>query len=540
MSELSPSTKKLINQYQSWFQSLQPKEEIATIHVDEVTSKVAAFYEKMRGVVDWREEHLIRRAAIERILKRRLLIFKNGKDIAEPLVLELIRAGHFPNDKIPESKIEKVQKAINKYVFIIENSPIPPKEKQEDQLYGWILGIAACEVEEILYPPLRENALIDYMIESMIEKIKVNEGVIKIGGMTEEEKNNQIYIAVQRALLKLEPSLIIYNILKKRYHQWQDFTEINPQLQEIAKNIYFIWRNVEKNLRHPLSEKFYKICRRYNTPYLLLGDIISEDPAGIKEKIEDPEFLETKIKEVYQKRLKKLKERIKRAAIYATLSIFLSKILLAVLVELPIDKLTGQIASDAQMYVILGINILFPPLLMFFLILTIKPTKEDNLQQVVLEVIKITYATERKEAYMIEIPKKRSWLMNIIVTIFYFLTFVLTFGLIIWVLEKLRFGVLSMLIFLFFISLISFAGVKIRERARELEVLKTKESFFIVLIDFFSLPILRVGKWLSSQWVKYNIIVVFINFLIEMPLQIFVEFLEQWRGFLKEKKEEIH
>jgi len=31
-----------------------------------------------------------------------------------------------------------------------------------------------------------------------------------------------------------------------------------------------------------------------------------------------------------------------------------------------------------------------------------------------------------------------------------------------------------------------------------------------------------------------------LNFLIEAPFQIFVEFLEQWRSFLREKKEEIH
>ena len=74
----------------------------------------------------------------------------------------------------------------------------------------------------------------------------------------------------------------------------------------------------------------------------------------------------------------------------------------------------------------------------------------------------------------------------------------------------------------------------------QLEILERKESIFMILIDLFSLPIILVGKWLSAQWVRYNVIVVLINFLIEMPFQSFVEFLEQWRAFLKEKKEEIH
>ncbi len=86
MSELSQQTQRLIQRYQSWYQSLQPKEGISAIHVDEVASKVAAFYEKIRGVVDWREEHLIRKAAIERILKRRLFLQKNEKGLESRFV----------------------------------------------------------------------------------------------------------------------------------------------------------------------------------------------------------------------------------------------------------------------------------------------------------------------------------------------------------------------------------------------------------------------------------------------------------------------
>jgi len=184
MAELSKSTQKLIQDHKAWHQSKQRQEGISMIHVDEVASAVAAFYEKIREVVDWREEHLMRRAAIERGLKRRLLLFKNGGPVAEPLVLELIRGGHFPNDRIPESKIKDVQKIIDKYVYILENSP-EVKEKQRVNFYGWLLSIAASEIEETLSPPLRETALIEYMTESMIEKIRVKEGVIVLGVMTE-------------------------------------------------------------------------------------------------------------------------------------------------------------------------------------------------------------------------------------------------------------------------------------------------------------------------------------------------------------------
>jgi hypothetical protein len=114
MPELSAQTQKLIQQCKVWHESLSKKNEEPTIHTDEVASQVAAFYEKIRGVIDWREEHLLRRGAIERILKRKLFL-RIGQNIdAQPFILELIRAGHFPNDKIEESKIAVVQKFLQK------------------------------------------------------------------------------------------------------------------------------------------------------------------------------------------------------------------------------------------------------------------------------------------------------------------------------------------------------------------------------------------------------------------------------------------
>lgn len=555
---ISQSTQKLIQRYQTWYAQLQAKEGIPTLHVDEVASKVAAFYEKVRGVIDWREEHLLRKAAIERHLKRRLILNKNGREVAGPLVLELIRGGHFPNDKIEETKIEEIKKVIDKYIFIIKNAPIPPKEKRKVQLQDWILGIAACEVEETLDPRQRENAQMEYMAELMFQRIEVKGGLPdynppatsevpsrRVAGESEShsslysewaptEKNIQIYIAVQKALFKLDSPIISYNLLKKRYPQWQILPL--PLLEEITKNIYSIWENIEKDLKHPLAEKFYRVCEQYDTSYLILGDIFSQDPPKIQEKIQNPEILENSIKDAYQKRLKQLKSRLGRAAIYVTLSIFVTKMLLAFAIEVPFDK---YVTGEFNLFT-LGLNILIPPFLMFFLVLTIRPPGKENFQKVILEVMKIVHEQKRKDIYQIKDTPKRGLILKSIIFLFYFITFVVSFGLIWWVLSKLDFGILSKIIFLIFISLISFAGVKIRERAKELQVEPDKGNIFTFFMDTFSLPFIRMGKWLSAEFARFNIIVVFFNSLIDMPFQIFVEFLEQWRYYLKEKREEIH
>ena len=64
MPDISQATQKLISRYHAWQQASLQKEGVATVHVDEVAAKVAAFYERIRGVIDWREEHLLRRTAL--------------------------------------------------------------------------------------------------------------------------------------------------------------------------------------------------------------------------------------------------------------------------------------------------------------------------------------------------------------------------------------------------------------------------------------------------------------------------------------------
>ena len=110
MAELNQETKTLIAKYILWQRSLKPKEGVSTMHVDEVASKVAVFYEQIRTIIDWKEEHLMRRAAIIRKLKRRFLDlelnnFSAQENMGESLILELIRGGQFPNDKIEETKV---------------------------------------------------------------------------------------------------------------------------------------------------------------------------------------------------------------------------------------------------------------------------------------------------------------------------------------------------------------------------------------------------------------------------------------------------
>ncbi len=539
--ELSEGIQRLIKGYQEYKDSLEPKEKIPVIHVDEIASKVAAVYENIIRVINWKEEQLVRRTAIERKLKRRLIseisgikLVKNLKPerIAEALVLESIRGGHLPNDKIPQNKIGEVQRILEKYIYILEKNLSLKDRKNKIQFYNWVLEIAACEIEETLAPPIKENALISSMASLMEKRIQINPSE----AISEEEKRIQIYIAVHRTLFHLDAPIISYRLLKYRYPNWNN---TSPEaISEIAQNIVSIRQNIEKDLFHPLSGKFFKLCERYNTLWLLLGDILDnliEKPINISEKFAETKTLKNLIREAYEKRFKTLRRRLLKMAIYSTLSIFIANGFSLFVVEVPLARwLYGRFNPNAMIA-----DILAPTILMLFLTITTKKPPKNNLEVITNEIGKIVYRKDEKDVYEIKVSKGRNIIFSFFIGLLYLIAGVTSLGAIIWTLHFFKLPPTSIFINTMIVAIVIFSGLVIRQRAKEITV-DEKVTFWEFLLDILFIPVAKIGQWLSSKWKKYNIVSVFITALIDMPFLGFINFIENWSSFLKEKKAELH
>ena len=94
-------------------------EKLSRIKVDSFASKIAFIYEKIRNAIDYKEEHLLRKNAIDRVLWRRLNLKFSTDNIGNSLIKELIRAGYLENNLIPASKSEEVESIINKYIHYL-------------------------------------------------------------------------------------------------------------------------------------------------------------------------------------------------------------------------------------------------------------------------------------------------------------------------------------------------------------------------------------------------------------------------------------
>lgn len=557
VSTLQGSLSKPIRDYIEKFRYAlkKEKERAATpITVDELASKLARFYEKIRRVIDWKEEHLMRRSVIERILKRRLISEISGagllpdvdpEKLAEPLVLELVRSGYFENGTIPQERIIDVQKILEKYIYILRHGPIKngngnyTSKKQKSagikrkiNFYNWILEVASCEIEEVLDPALRENALLELMTDCLIERIKL----IPEGRLTEQEIYIQTYIAVHQTLFNLDEPLVAYHVLKYKH---PDFVKNGSEKYHyFAENSEIIWNEITADLNHKNAPDFYRIAEKYDAPYLILGDVFKKfekDPEDIEDKLMDAPLFNGMVDDTYGKRLETLKSRLFRSAIFSTLSIFVAGGVSLFIFEVPVAKWVHGTWSPWALVA----DTLIPTGLMFLLVWAIKPPAESNLEKIKEEIEKIVRTSDEEDIYEIRLVKKVRKILN-----FIFIAIYLTGGLaalyfIFWIFSLASVPWTSLYVNTANVAIVVFAAMVIRQKAKELTV-EEKTNFVEFIVDFFSIPLAKIGLWLSTKWKEYNIVSVFFTTLVDIPFSGLVETVEGWRNFIKEKRTDIH
>ena len=189
----------------------------------------------------------------------------------------------------------------------------------------------------------------------------------------------------------------------------------------------------------------------------------------------------------------------------------------------------------------LVINILVPPFLMVIASLFIRTPDKKNTKRIYDKIMGILFADnpELDRALTISLtPEKKNPILEFIFSLLWWGAFILTFGLIIYTLNKLQFSIASQGVFIFFVAIISFFTYRITQTASSYTV-TAGQSFFAPLKDFFFMPIIRVGRRFSEGLSQINIFLYIFDYLIETPFKEVFGFLEQWFFFLQTKREEM-
>lgn len=507
--------------------SMKPEGDLMT--VSETVSVAASAYETVRNTLEYDEEHLLRRNAIRRILKRRL-----GEVDADRLAIDLLReliwARYLPNKAVPESASVAVSAVVAKYLPLFAATDHATKKGQH--AHEWLLDVVSTEIEYVLAPPIADEALASFAYSEIKKRLSwVSQAI------AEQDRDLQLYVAVHRAVLKSNLATLRFRTFTLFYPEWVKAHAGDEVVTRVAADVSAAITRVEGQIRHPGQDSLYLLTRRHAIVFHVIRDVAEADPRAFSSAVasHDTHSLDGKFATAAHARYTRFRHRLRNTVVRAVLFLFVTKMTLALLIEAPYERLVLKETS----YVPLLANILVHPFLLGLIGLTARIPESANNEAIIREAHAfLGLGDDIAFSY----KPRRPWARGTLGTIFkiiYALSFLFTIGVIASILNAFHFNWLSIAFFIFFLSLVTFFGLKIRNSQRELLVVEIRTGFFGTIADMLFLPMIRAGRWVALRAPRINVFLFFFDFIVEAPFKAAINMVEGWLAFLREKKEEI-
>lgn len=496
-----------------------------TISVNALVAEIATWYEKFRTAIDYREDEVILRSTIERILKRRLILGGNGKSVAAPLIRELVWARYFPDSSVPESLVEKVVEVIDLYLKL--EIEINKKHHTSKGLVGeWILNLLSSEIEHILKPNDPKDIMSNFIFRIFKERVTISDD-------SEETRDLQVFIAARRAYASDDLALLRYHLFK------QYFGELNKDnISKVAGHFSQAVALIEHQFKHPIKDKIYTYIKNQIIPFLIMDDVLRKHRGKAFTLTTDKDFMNAEILSACNSRYKTIAGKVGRAIIRSVIFIFCTKAVFALFVEGTFERLI----YGRTIWSSIILNTLVPPMLMIIVGFLIKSPDRNNSMRILRKINTILYDDPPELDPPLVVKKKPSKAGPFLWSIFILLwlvTFGVSFGAIIFVLTKLQFNPISQAIFVFFLAIVSFVAYRINRTAHMYIMKERKENIRSLLFNFFFLPVIQVGRRLTLAISQINIILFIFDFIIETPFKGIFAFFEQWFLFLRTQREKL-
>ncbi len=512
---------------------IKPKprpDDMSVLTVSQTASLMALIYERIRNAVEFREDHLILRGAIERILRRRLALNPEGTGEAENLLRELLWARYFDVGTLGYEDVNKVQKIINNYIFLKKKALIGRDSQQAEYFNQFLIDLITAEIEETLLPDISlKKAIQSYFIFQVLRK------KIKIEDISEQVKDIYFLVAIEKTFRRSDKAYQRYHLFINLYKKIIDFKQI--ELESFSSKLMESLKKIDEYINNPYVDNLVKYTRKQLPPFLILFELIKRKFDNALEILTDKDKLWEEVDYICREKYQQINKRVRNLAVRSFIYIFLTKMVFALILEVPLSKyFYGEINNQSII-----INTLFPPFLMTAILAFFKIPGEENTKRIyqrIIEIIDKDMSFETKVSFMPKKSKPKKPTLVFGFTVLYSMTFIVTFSLIYEILSYLNFNLISQLIFVFFVSVVTFFSYRIKQITNELK-LQEKESVITPLIDFFFMPILSAGKFFSQEISKLNFFIFIFDFIIEAPFKLIIEVVEEWINFVKKRKEEI-
>lgn len=517
-STLSPLAKSLI----AAFDAIKDFHQEGKGLVNPLISKFATWYEKLRTAMDYREEEVILRAAIERIVKRRIILGGSGKTIAEPLLRELVWARYVSDEQLSEDHVQSVVTIIDIYLSL-RTHLLGKKVLSESTVNEWTYQLLSAALEQHLASHKQKELMANFMFHVMQQTVRIDEA-------EEQTRDAQVFIAVRRAFAKDDIAFLRYHLFTQIFGT---LTEASlPKVQEGFKDAY---EEIEEQLSYPYKERIYGYVKRKTAAFFILEDLLRVASGGFSQLAENEEELKKAVTAACELRYNSIAAKVRRAVVRSVIFLLLTKAFFGFAIE---GTFESMIYGEIQWGSLL-VNIILPPLLMVIISLFIRTPRKDNTERIFTYIRQLLFTPDPKLGLPLSIqPQKenKNTTMNLVFSFLWFMAFVVGFGVTVFVLTALHFNPISQGIFLFFVAVVSFLSYRIGTTSKEYAV-EDKQGLLTPLVDFLFMPFVKVGRHLTEGISQVNVLLFIFDFIIETPFKGMFAFFEQWFFFLHAKRE---
>lgn len=473
--------------------------------------RLARVYEVARNALEFRADHLVRRAAIERILRRQLLFGNKASALAEQLIQELRWAMYLT--EVEERGVTSGQ--LEDILAKLVHPEISGKVNHD-----WLLGLVSAEIEERLNPNVDYHRFTTFAYHALRENIRLP---------YVQNLDLVVYVVIDRVYSLSDEQQISYHLYKLIRSQTP------PEKQDDIANILDeTWKHFHEATTSSVFNSVMAFVRRQMAPLVLLRDLYFMSPGTFSATIAEKDRFYKEAGSALGAQMMLMRKRISTATVRSLTYVFLTKMLLVLLVEVPIDRaLIGYVDKFTM-----ALNLIIPVGFMWLMTASIKLPSRMAQEKLLTKAWQIVsdFEAPPTEGEILEMSREGASPWLIVYYALYGLLFIGIFALLVTGLTWLHYTFASLIIFLFFLSIVSFFAYRIRQTA-QLYSYRPKgsgSSFGDMLI----LPIVVVGGILSTGVSRLNFIVFIFDFVLEAPYKIILKFLDSWMAFLSKKKDE--
>jgi hypothetical protein len=481
------------------------------VHVVGAGATITAGYEQLRNAAEHAEENVLLQRAIRRFY-RRIFLSRDRNLIAtsgDELITELTLAGYLANDSTPRSLIGKIGQSAAKYFDVYMSLDWRHNHRDE-----WTLDVLSVEIETMFNDYTKQNVFAEFSYGYFLRYFEADKKKM-------ENHDVGVFVAVHRALLKSDQPRIRWTLLQRYGQTPEDFASYTKTNELI-----------DKLLDSDDVDKMFRVINRQGAPFRVLWPMIEGDE-DLSELLQTRErFLatyEAQIEATYTA----VGKRITKGIIKSVIFLFITKVVIGVLIEVPYDVLI----HGSIIWLPLAINLLFPPLYMVLLSNTLLLPGRANTEALVDKIDTLLYELPEKAAVPVRDRSSGTYGWSFRIAYAFFMLAVV--GATMFGLYQLGFSILHLVIFFVFLSTASFLGFSLSRLVREIEAIDSHQGGVVLVRDFLYMPFVVVGRWMSEKYAKINLVAAVLDMVIELPLKTILRLVRQWGAFMSDQKDRM-